>query len=50
MTFASIDMPTVKIKPAMPGRVNVACNYARIARTRTIFQIKAKLAIKPDNL
>ena len=33
ITFASIDIPTVKISPAIPGKVKVACNDANTART-----------------
>ena len=50
ITFASIDIPTVNIKPAIPGKVKVACNEAYMARTNIIFQIKAKSAIVPANL
>ena len=47
ITFASIDIPTVKISPAIPGRVKVACREAKIANTSTIFQTRAKSAIVP---
>ena len=45
ITFASIDMPTVRISPAIPGKVRVAWSEASIAKTRIRFQIRAKSAI-----
>ena len=33
ITFASIDIPTVNMSPAIPGRVKVACKEAKIANT-----------------
>ena len=47
MTFASIDIPTVRMSPAMPGRVKVAWSEASTAKTRRIFHISAKSAKIP---
>ena len=33
ITLASMDIPTVRIKPAIPGSVRVACNDAKTAKT-----------------
>ena len=48
MTFASMDIPTVRINPAIPGRVKVAWSDASTAKTITIFQINAKSAMDPE--
>ena len=50
ITLASIDIPTVKINPAIPGNVRVACNNASMPKRRIRFHISEKLAIKPDIL
>ena len=42
-----MHIPTVNIRPAIPGNVNVAPNDARTAKIKIIFQINAKFAIPP---
>ena len=49
ITLASIDIPTVNIRAAIPGSVSVAPNDASTDNTRRIFHINAKFAIDPDN-
>ena len=46
-TLASTAMPTVKIIPAIPGRVKVASNKVKIPTNKNKLIIKATLAIKP---
>ena len=50
MTLASTDIPTVKIRPAIPGRVSVASRSAKIPSNKIKVHITEKLAIKPDIL
>ena len=50
ITLESMHIPTVRINPAIPGKVNVAPNDANTAKIRTIFQINAKFAIPPAAL
>ena len=45
MTLASTAIPTVKIRPEMPGSVKVASNAERIANTRIRFHKSAKEAM-----
>ena len=47
-TFASTAIPTVKIIPAIPGKVNVASNKVRIPINKKRFETSAKLAINPN--
>ena len=49
-TFASTAIPTVKIIPAIPGKVKVASNKVKIPTNKNKFKIKAILAIKPKIL
>ena len=50
ITFASIAIPIVSIKPAIPGSVRVAPNTARKDRMKTTFNNRATFAIIPENL
>ena len=50
ITLASTDIPTVKINPAIPGRVNVASSNARTPNNKIKVHKTEKLAIKPDRL
>ena len=47
-TFASTAIPTVKIIPAIPGKVNVASKIVNPYIDK--FATKAVFAIKPNNL
>jgi hypothetical protein len=47
-TFASTDMPMVRIRPATPGSVKVARSLARIAISITRFSTMAAHASVPD--
>ena len=49
-TFASTAIPTVKIIPAIPGKVYVASNKVRIPISKKRFETRAKLAINPNAL
>ena len=48
-TFASTAIPIVKIMPAIPGNVKVACNSDRIPKTITKLRINAMSAKKPND-
>ena len=43
-------MPTVRITPAIPGRVKVASRMVSIPRSINKFETKDKFAIKPNDL
>ena len=49
-TFASTAIPTVKIIPAMPGKVSVASKIVNIPTNRIKLIIKAMFATKPKIL
>ena len=49
-TFASTAIPTVKIIPAIPGKVRVASNIVKTPTSINKFEIKATLAITPKIL
>ena len=49
-TFASTAIPTVKIIPAIPGKVKVASNIVKIPTKRNKFIIKAILVISQNIL
>ena len=49
-TLASTAMPTVKIIPAIPGKVNVASKIVNTPTNINKFAIKAVLAINPNIL
>ena len=49
-TFASTAIPTVKIIPAIPGKVRVASKIVKIPRRRKRLIISAVSAITPRNL
>ena len=49
-TFASTAIPTVKIIPAIPGRVNVASNKVNIPNKINKLIINVKLVIRPKTL
>ena len=49
-TLASTAIPTVKIIPAIPGRVKVASNKVNIPTNIVKFTIRATLAIKPNTV
>ena len=49
-TFASTAIPTVKIIPAIPGKVYVASNKVRIPISKKRFETRARLAINPNAL
>ena len=49
-TFASTAIPTVKIIPAIPGKVNVASKIVRTPINISKLAIKAVLAINPKIL
>ena len=48
-TFASTAIPTVKIIPAIPGKVSVASKIVRIPINKNILSIRAILDINPNN-
>ena len=48
ITLASTAIPTVKIKPAIPGNVKVASNMDNIDKTNIRLKIKPVDAMKPD--
>ena len=50
ITFASTAIPTVNIKPAIPGRVSVAPKNDKIALINIIFIINAIDAMIPASL
>ena len=47
-TLASTDIPTIRIIPAIPGMVRVACRAAMAARRKKRLKNKAKSAISPE--
>ena len=47
ITFASTDIPMVKIIPAIPGKVNTALKEAKIPKMNKMFTAKAISAYKP---
>ena len=49
-TLASTAIPIVKIIPAIPGRVSVACKRESTPKTITKFSINAISAKKPNAL
>ena len=49
-TLASTDMPTVKTIPAMPGKVNVACNKDKTAKMITTFKDQRNVGNKAEHL
>ena len=49
-TFASTAIPTVKIIPAIPGRVKVASKRVRTPKRINKFIINVTFVIKPKNL
>ena len=49
-TFASTAIPTVKIIPAIPGRVSVASKMVKMPININKLEIKATLATKPKIL
>ncbi len=49
-TLASTAMPMVRMMPAMPGMVRVACKAAMAAKSRKRFRASARLASMPDHL
>ena len=48
-TFESTAMPTVRMRPAMPGRVSVDPKYAMAPSTSTTFIKSAITAFTPDS-
>ena len=46
--FASTAIPIVRMRPAMPGKVNVAPNSVSAPNTNAMLILRAKLAIAPQ--